>query len=346
MSGAIVVNARSIHHPLTGVGRYTREVTAHLGDLVKLISSEKAAQGFPGHFWEQVVLPRELDRTQLLWSPANTGPLTYTRQVLTIHDISPLDEPDGFKFQFKIWYRVLLPLLVKQVRKVITDSEFSRRRIIEQLGVPTEKVVTIPCGVDRDHFFPRAVAETADVKSRYGLPENYLLTVGTLEHRKNYRRLFRAWQRINQEVGEISLVVVGRPGRAFRRMRFDPIPERVMFVSFVSEQDLPSLYSGALALVIPSLYEGFGMPAVEAMACGIPVIASRAGALPEVIGDAGRLVDPYNEEDITQAISQMIADPALREDFSARGLARAQTFSWDRTSAQIETVLEQVSSGT
>ncbi len=346
MTGAIAVNARSIHHPLTGVGRYTREVTTRLGDRVQLVSNESAAQGLPGHFWEQVLLPRKLDRTQLLWSPANTGPLTLTRQVLTIHDLSPLDEPHGFKFQFRIWYRILLPLLANRVRKVITDSEFSRQRIIERLGVPAGKVVTIPCGVNKSHFYPRAVIEIAAVKDRYGLPETYLLTVGTLEHRKNLDRLFHAWERITPKIKDTALVVVGQSGRPFRKLRLDHLPERVLFIPHVSEPDLPSLYSGALSLVIPSLYEGFGLPVVEAMACGIPVIASRSGALPEVISEAGRLVDPYEVDDISQAITQMIADSALREDYASKGLSRAAAFSWDRTAAQIEAVLAQVSSGT
>lgn len=345
MTSAIAVNARSIHHPLTGVGRYTRQVTTRLGDRVQLVSNENAAQGFPGHFWEQVLLPRKLDRTQLLWSPANTGPLTITRQVLTIHDLSPLDEPHGFKFQFRIWYRILLPLLVNRVRKVITDSEFSRQRIIERLGVQPEKVVTIPCGVDKNHFYPRAVAEIAAVKARYGLPETYLLTVGTLEHRKNLDRLFRAWERSTPINNGTALVVVGQSGRPFRSLRFDHLPDRILFIPFVSDPDLPSLYSGALALVMPSLYEGFGLPVVEAMACGIPVIASRAGALPEVVSDAGRLVDPYDVDDISQTIVQLVGDPVLREDYAAKGLSRAMAFSWDRTAALIEAVLEQVSSG-
>jgi len=344
MTGAIAVNARSIHHPQTGVGRYTREVTTRLGDRVQLVSNESTAQGLPGHFWEQIVLPSKLGRTQLLWSPANTGPLTVTRQVLTIHDLSPLDEPDGFKLQFRIWYRILLPLLVNRVRKVITDSEFSRHRVIERLGVHAGKVITIPCGVDKSHFYPRPVTEVADVKDRYGLPETYLLTVGTLEHRKNLWRLFRAWERSIPKIGETALVVVGQSGRPFRSLRFNHIPDRVLFVPSVNEPDLPSLYSGALALVIPSLYEGFGLPVVEAMACGIPVIASRTGALPEVVSDAGRLVDPYEVDDISQAIIQMITDSALREDYASKGLSRAASFSWDQTSARIEALLEQVSS--
>ncbi len=345
MSRSIAVNARALYNPPNGVRRYTREVTRRLGERVRLVSSETAAQGFQGHFWEQVILPRKIDSAQLLWSPANSGPLAITRQVVTIHDLSPLDQPDGFKYQFRIWYRVLLPLLAKRVRKVITDSDFSRQRIIERLGIAGEKIVTIPCGVDRNHFYPRAAVEIAAVTERYGLPGTYLLTVGSLERRKNLARLLRAWERAIPIIGVTALVVVGSSGRPFRSLRFDHIPEGVLFVPHVREPDLPSLYSGALALVIPSLYEGFGLPALEAMACGSPIIASNAGALPEVVGDAGQFVNPYNVDDITQAIVQMISEPALRGDFASKGQSRAEAFSWDRTAARIGAVLEQARSG-
>ncbi len=341
MTSAIAVNARTFHQPLSGVGRYTREVTRRLGERVSLLSSETAAQGYQGHFWEQVILPRKLAGTQLLWSPANTGPLAVTRQVVTIHDISPLDQPDGFKTQFRIWYHILLPLLANRSRRVITDSQFSRKRIIERLGIAPGKVDVIPCGVDRSHFYPRSDPEIAAVKQRYGLPAAYLLAVGSLEHRKNHVRLFRAWERAIPFIEGISLVVLGSSARPFRALRFDRLPDRVLFVPYVSDRDLPSLYSGALALVFPSLYEGFGLPVLEAMACGIPVIASRAGALPEVVADAGQLVDPFDVDDITQAIIQIAAEPALREAFTSKGLSRAGVFSWDQTAARVAAVLER-----
>jgi glycosyltransferase involved in cell wall biosynthesis len=344
MSSAIAVNARSIHHPLSGVGRYTRQVTRRLGNQVRLISSEVAAQGYQGHLWEQFILPGKLARGELLWSPANTGPLAVARQVVTIHDISPLDQPDGFKHQFRIWYRILLPLLANRSRVVITDSEFSRRRIVERLGVAPGKVEAIPLGIDQEHFYPRGVDEIAAIKQRYGLPGSYLLSVGSLEQRKNYARLFRAWERAAPLNGGTSLVVLGSSGRPFRRLQFERLPDRVQFIPYVSEPELPALYSGALALLYPSLYEGFGLPVLEAMACGIPVIASDAGALPEVVAETGQLVDPLDVEEITQAIVQISAEPALRESFAAKGLSRAGEFSWDQTAARIAAVLEGVSS--
>lgn len=344
MSSTIAVNARSIHYPLSGVGRYTRQVTRRLGDRVRLLSSEVAAQGYQGHFWEQFILPGKLARGELLWSPANTGPLAVARQMVTIHDISPLDQPDGFKYQFRIWYRILLPLLAKRSRKVITDSEFSRRRIIERFGIAPGKVEAIPCGVDQEHFYPRETGEIATLKERYELPKIYLLTVGALEHRKNYARLFQAWEKAAPLIEGTSLVVLGSAGRPFRRLQFDHLPDRVMFVPYISERELPTLYSGALALLYPSLYEGFGLPVLEAMACGIPVIASDAGALPEVVAEAGQLVDPFDVDEITQAIMQISAEPALRDTYVAKGLSRAGEFSWDTTAARIAALLEGVSS--
>lgn len=343
MTGAIAVNARTIHAPQSGVGRYTREITRRLGNRVRLLASEKSKYGFQGHLWEQIILPQKLQRGEILWSPANTGPIAVADQVVTIHDISPLDQPAGFTFPFRTWYRILLPLLARRARLVIADSEFSRKRIVQRLRIDPGNVEAVPCGVDHDHFFPRASEEVAAVKEKYALPDLYLLTVGALERRKNHARLFHAWERALPEVDDLSLIVLGSSARPFRQLAFDHSPGRVQFIPSVEEEDLPSLYSGALALVYPSLYEGFGLPVLEAMACGTAVIVSNAGALPEVVGEAGWLVDPLNLEDITQAIIQIVSEPGLREDCASRGLSRAKDYSWEGTAAQVFDLLESAS---
>lgn len=344
MAGRIAVNARAVHHRSSGVGRYTREITCRLGDRVRLLKSGSATHGFQGHLWEQVIIPRQLERDEVLWSPANSGPLAVTRQVITIHDISPIDQPDGFNFSFRTWYRVLMPQLAKRSKAIITDSEFSRQRIIERFGISPEKVESIPCGVDKDHFYPRPADEIAAIRRRYDLPATYLLSVGALEPRKNYARLFRAWEKARSDNKDVTLLVLGSSGRPFQSLRIEHIPEGLMFLPRVRERDLPALYSGALAFIFPSMYEGFGLPVLEAMACGTPVIVSNAGALPEVVAGAGRLVDPANVAEITQAIIQFIAEPDLRENFLSAGLSRAEEFSWDQASSRVISVLERVSS--
>ena len=341
MAPSIVVNARALHHPPGGVRRYAREVTRRLGDRVLLISDEKAASGFKGHLWEQFILPGKLDSRDVLWSPANTGPLRVRNQVSTIHDLSPLDQPKGFKPQFKIWYRILLPRLARRVSMIITDSEFSRGRIMSRLGVIPERVVSIPCGVDQDHFYPRGEHEIAAVREEYGLPAAYLLFVGSLQRRKNLSRLIRAWEQVTLQSSELGLVLVGRSARPFRSLHLEHNPPHVRMLGDVNDRELPALYSGALAFVMPSLYEGFGLPVLEAMSCGTPVVASNAAALPEVVGQAGLLIDPYDVDDIAKAILQLVADPLLRGSLSSQGRVRAGKFSWDRTAAQIRTVLEQ-----
>ncbi len=344
MAGAIAVNARSIHAPQSGVGRYTREITRRLGERVRLLSTVRTAQGFRGHHWEQLILPLKLKSGEVLWSPANSGPIAVSRQVVTLHDISPLDQPAGFTYSFRTWYRILLPLLARRAKLLITDSEFSRNRIVRRLGVAPGKVEVVPCGVDHDHFYPRSDGEITAVREKYGLPTGYLLTVGALERRKNYERLFHAWERVLPYAEDNTLLVLGSSARPFRHLAFDHLPGRVQFIPSVEERDLPPLYSGALALVFPSLYEGFGLPALEAMACGTPVIVSNAGALPEVVSNAGRLVEPESVEDITQAIIRVITEAELREEYSSRGLSRSRDFSWELTAARILSVLESAGS--
>lgn len=341
MSPSIAINARVLHHPPGGVRRYAGEMSRRLGDQVTLLSDDNAARGFKGHFWEQVILPRKVEASDILWSPANSGPLAVKNQVVTIHDLSPLDEPQGFKPQFRLWYRILLPQLALRVRAIITDSNFSWERIINHLGVAPENVHSIALGVNPAHFYPREAHEIAPVREKFGLPETYLLFVGSLHKRKNLERLLLAWQQVIQHNNEISLVIAGGSALPFLHSKLDPIPLNVHMLESVNDRELPALYSSALALIMPSFYEGFGLPVLEAMSSGTPVIAANAGALPEVVGKSGLLVNPYDINDIANAIEQLITDPELRGELASRGRARAGEFSWDRTAAQIKAVLEQ-----
>jgi glycosyltransferase involved in cell wall biosynthesis len=346
MSLSIAMNARILHHPPGGVRRYAGEAARRLGDQVTLLSEENAARGLKGHIWEQFVLPRKVQASDILWSPANTGPLGVKNQVVTIHDLSPLDQPQGFKPQFRLWYRILLPQLARRVRAIITDSEFSRGKIISRLGVNPEKVHAIALGVDQAHFSPRDAHEIAATREKYQLPETYLLFVGSLQQRKNLDRLLRAWEQVANQDSEIGLAIVGGSAHPFLNPNLDPIPPNVHMIETLNDRELPSLYSGAQTFIMPSLYEGFGLPVLEAMSCGTPVIAANAGALPEVAGKSALLVDPYDINDIASAIDQLVTDQELRNDLASKGLARAGEFSWDRTAMQIKTVLEKAENET
>ena len=244
-----------------------------------------------GHLWEQTYLPLVVGR-RLLWSPCTTGPLAVARQVCTFHDVVPLEHPEWFSPRFAQWYAWLLPKLAKRVRHIVAVSEFTRGRIVELLGVSPERVTVIPNGVDAC-FFPRGADEVRAAIQALGWPERYFLCLG-VELRKNTIKLLEAWRRAqNRLPEEIHLVLAGAgtlPGVHVDMSA--TLPPRTINAGYIEDKHMPAAYSGALCLVFPTLYEGFGLPALEAMACGSPVIVSNTTALPEVVGDAGLLVDP------------------------------------------------------
>ena len=275
-----LINLRCLGHRVTGVQRYVLGLLPHLQDRLATVRPVSGSQGIRGHLWEQFVLPRKA-RGQLLWNPANTGPLSVERQVVTVHDAATLDHPEWFEGKFARWYRFMLPRLMKKARKVITVSEFSRQRLIEAAGLPESAVVAIPNGVE-DRMQPVDAPGLSEYLQRRALQKPYLLCVASLEPRKNLRRLFAAWERCRPD--GIELVVAGAAGNVFRSQGFEQPAAGTRLLGRVDDTELPFLYSGATAFVFPSVYEGFGLPPLEAMACGCPVLASSAASLPEVCG--------------------------------------------------------------
>jgi glycosyltransferase involved in cell wall biosynthesis len=197
----------------------------------------------------------------------------------------------------------------------------------------------IPNGVDA-RFRPADADAILDLRRRMDLPARYVLCVGSLEPRKNLRRLLDAWRRLPQSLSDTGLVLAGAEHAVFRQAGLDELPPGVRLAGYVPDADLPTLYSGATAFVYPSLYEGFGLTILEAMACGTPVICSNATALPEVAGDAAITVDPLDAEAIAAAIERLVGDEALLARYRAMGLERAKQFSWDRTAAATADVLQ------
>ncbi|MBI1789606.1 MAG: glycosyltransferase family 4 protein [Acidobacteria bacterium] len=340
----IALNARFHAHRPTGMQRYALELARRLGDRIQTVRPSQALRGAAGHLWEQLYLPAAV-RGKLLWSPNNTGPVAVSRQVCTIHDLIPLDRPEWFSRRFAAWYAWLLPRLARQVRHIITVSQFTKRRIVERLGVEPEKITVIPNGVDA-RFCPKPPEEIQAARRSLGIESaEYLLCVGSLEPRKNLGRLLRAWASVQESLPrEIELVVAGGTGSSlvFESVSFDSLPPRVHFTGYVSEEQLASLYTGALALIYPSLYEGFGLPPLEAMACGTPVVTSHGTSLPEVAGDAVVPVDPEDVESIAEGILSVASSEELRRTLRQRGFQRIRGLTWERAAQQTwQLLLEQ-----
>lgn len=339
----IVVNTRNLSNPITGVQRYTRELLSRFGDSVDKIAPAGKCEGVRGHMWEQFVLPARL-RDKTLWSPSNTGPLAVKRQVVTIHDMVTLDHPEWMNKKFATWYGWLLPKLIHRAARVITDSEFTRQRILQITGVKADKVVMIPLGVD-SRFFPRPPDEIENMRKHLAIPTaNYCLSVGSLEPRKNLRRLLQAWNLAQRDLpADAWLVLAGGKGKAlvFQDYGWENLPPRVHWACHVDDAYLPALYSGARVFIYISLYEGFGLPPLEAMACGIPVVASSIPPLHEVCADAASMVDPVDVDSIAQHIRHTFTVKATGQK-SAEVMARAACFRWEKTAKATWDVLTAI----
>lgn len=332
MTPEIVVNGRFLSRPVTGVERYGREVLSCIGDNYRLEMTR--SNGVGGHLWEQFILPRRLNQQSVLWSPANTGPLAVERQALTIHDLSPLENPKWFRRSFAAWYSLFLPILVKRVQIIFTPSEYVKHKIIKRFG--SQNVLVTPNGVDMSFFHPDATQD------QYKLPASYILFVGTLEPRKNLKALLQAWDRIQADFKDTWLVIVGANPRVHRPAGLPSDIDRVLYLGYVAENALPGLFANATLFVLPSLDEGFGLAVLEAMACGAPVLVSNAGALPETVGGAGFVYDLLDPAALAASIRQCLKNDELRSVLKEKGLARARMYSWRKTAELIWNTLNEI----
>lgn len=328
----VVVNGRFLGRPITGVERYAYEILFRLPDKPQIVQPDSSPAKIYGHIWEQLTLPRLIGPGQTLWSPANTGPVNVKNQVLTLHDLSPLEHPEWYQPAFAAWYRLFLPALVRRVRHIVVSSGFVKAKIVRRFRLLDDHITVIPGGVDNEMFYP-------DAERKTNLPEHYILFVGSLQPRKNLARLINAWNRIKESLPDIWLVIAGSTSSIFGPISL-PDSERVSFLGSVPDEDLPGLYAGAELFVLPSLDEGFGLPVLEAMACGTPVTASRAGALPEVVGDVGLVFDPLDELEFTNSLLRGLTDKALRKSLREQGLKRVMKFSWQNAADKLWEVFE------
>jgi glycosyltransferase involved in cell wall biosynthesis len=338
--GKIYINARFRTQVLTGVQRYASEIIKRFPKEYIEIKPFKTLPGAIGHIWEQVILPLRVSKNAILWSPGGSGPISVSNQIITIHDVAPLDHPEWYNTKFVKWYKWLWPRLVKKVKHIITVSNYSRERIVKILNVPYEKITVIPLGVNKK-FFSIESQQMDYIRNKYNLPEDYILTVSAISPRKNINRVIKAWEKINDDYN-IPLVIVGKEGLYFAGSeKVIKSSENIIFTGYVPDPDLPFLYACSSVFVYASLYEGFGLPVLEAMAAGTPVVASKNTSLPEVAGDSAIFVDPYDEESIASGIRQIIENSNKRKELIIKGKKRALNFSWEKTAEETWKCIKQ-----
>ncbi|HEC22614.1 MAG TPA: glycosyltransferase family 1 protein [Chloroflexi bacterium] len=272
-------------------------------------------------------------------------PLRRLPTVLTVHDLIYRLFPAHHR-RLNYWYlNAAMPLYVRRASHIITISESSKRDLMRLYGTPAEKI-TVIYEAAAPHFKPPPAERIEAVRVRYGLPERTLITVGTIEPRKNLPRLIEALAALRRDDPALRLVIAGAKGWLtggfFAALERFGQQEAVILPGYVSDEDLPALYAGATVAVQPSLYEGFGLPVLEAMACGVPVACSATSSLGEIAGDAALTFDPENVEEIIAALRRLLADADLREELRRKGFARAAEFSWERAARETWAVYDRL----
>jgi glycosyltransferase involved in cell wall biosynthesis len=258
------------------------------------------------------------------------------KKVVTIYDMVYKVYPETMKYAIKLLFKLNLNKSCQRADKIITISEFSKNEIIRYLNVNPDKISVVPCGVDLEYFRPiNDVSLIEEIKKKYKIPSEYFLYLGTLEPRKNIERLIDAYNQLKIRYSNIpKLVLAGQTGwlykTIFEKVMNLQLENDVLFLGYVFREDLVPLLCGAFAFVFPSLYEGFGMPPLESMACGVPVLTSNVSSLPEVVGDAAIMVDPLSIDEISDGLEQLLTKEELRKELSIRGLERAKLFTWEK----------------
>ncbi len=313
-----------------GIGRFAREVISRLPGATPIPGVLPLLHPLEP-IWLSWVLVRL--RPRVYFSPGFNPPLrSPVPLVFTIHDLIHLRFPEETSAHKQAYYRLVVRPAAGRAYRVLTVSEFSKREILEWAGLPKEKVLVVGNGVGSEF-------SSEGKRNVSGYP--YLFYVGNLKPHKNLQRLLKAFARSGLS-GEVRLLCTGSPDEpSLRLIRDMGLEDCVIFKGVIPDEELPAYYRGALALVFPSLYEGFGLPALEAMACGTPVVTSGITALPEVVGDAAVVVDPYDAESIAWGIRRVVEDNALREELRRKGIERAKQFSWDRTAELTWKVLQE-----
>ncbi len=343
----LLLNYRPVLRQPTGIGVYANAVLPALQQLPHVLipggEEGSARQRLQRLAWTQLELPRLARRHQasLIFTPAPEGylgPQTIP-QVVMVHDLRPISHPE--RSLQSLYFRSWVPPLLRAARHVLTNSRFTAAEIQRCTGLPAERITVIPLGYNAEAFRPGPPASRSEERP-------YVLHVGQAYPHKNLRRLIQAFAQVAPAHPELRLVLAGKP-HATETPQLQALvaelglQQRVEFRAYVPASALPDLYRGALALVFPSLWEGFGLPVLEAMACGTPVITSVGSGTEEVAGAAALLVDPTHTDAISQALRRLLDQPSLQEQCRRQGLERAAQFSWAATATATRALLKSLS---
>jgi glycosyltransferase involved in cell wall biosynthesis len=310
-------------------------------------SALREGETIRNHFWEQFTLPRlaRKHRVDILHSPANLAPLFFKgRSIVHIHDLCFVVNPQWYSFSFRTLYNFIIPRLARRAAKVITNSNNSRNDLLQFCDLQAERVSQVYWAVD--DLFMSDLDETARAKKADWPLDDYILYVGSLEPRKNIGTLLEAYEllRLRHPERKTKLVLIGGESPLFAevRLKVKLFKEDILFKGFVSDTVLRDFYRHAGLFVYPSLYEGFGLPPLEAMASGVPVVTTMTSSIPEVVGDAALMVSPYDVEQLADTMSRVLTDASLRETLIGRGREQVRRFNWYRVARNTLAVYYEV----
>lgn len=345
----IVVNARFLSQEITGVQRYGMEISRALkkqNTLIQFVCPKNIIHkslaeelgaiqigNMTGHLWEQIELPAYLKskKNPLLINLANTAPILYRNKISTIHDVAFEKFPKNYSWRFRLAYKKIIPIIIKSSKKIFTVSEFSKKEICTLYNIPPQSVEVAP-----------NAASSIFIRNKGGNlnKKNYILSTSSLTHQKNFIGLINAFSILQDQ--ECELYLVGSlNGNFASKELLNKITSnsRIKFLGRVTDSELVALYSEARAFVFPSFYEGFGIPPLEAQACGCPVICSNTASLPEVCDDSALYFDPYNIKDIAKKIDLLLSDQTISNELIVKGYDNIKRFSWEDSAVKFSPLI-------
>jgi glycosyltransferase involved in cell wall biosynthesis len=361
----IYINGRFLTQDLSGAQRFAYEILKGLVEHTDLeinilVPPSKIREAYDVEkftlkiigkrtnlLWEQIDLPLYLNKNGkvLLINLLNTAPFLYKNQVVSILDMTTFINPKWFNRSFSYYYKLIVPIIAKNSLKIITISECSKIDITKFINVPPEKIEILYCAVAEqfNENKNRTLQQTEILNKLNIQQQKFLLAVSSLDPRKNFIRLVRAYNEIKADI--FPLVIVGSEGKVFANDELKEIitnSKNIILTGYLTDSELVALYQSANCFIYPSLYEGFGMPPLEAMACGCPTIVSNTSSLPESCGDASLFIDPNSTESIKNAIIELIGNSSLRLKLIEEGKKQVKKFSWEKSSKKLTEIIKDL----